>query len=116
MDSRITAIRQRSGQLRENRSGGGQIADVGEPLCQPAGVPAATCTTMTPGQGPSPVGFPGGPGRTTNPVTFDSLIGGLDERVFGRLPDETWIYPGHGNDTTLGAERLHLEEWRERGW
>jgi glyoxylase-like metal-dependent hydrolase (beta-lactamase superfamily II) len=37
-------------------------------------------------------------------------MSGLEERVFGRLPDETWIYPGHGNDTTLGAERPHLEE------
>ena len=37
---------------------------------------------------------------------------GLEERVFDRLPDETWVYPGHGGDTTLGAERPHLEEWR----
>ena len=43
-------------------------------------------------------------------------MSGLEERVFGWLPDETWIYPGHGNDTTLGAERPHLEEWRARGW
>ena len=60
--------------------------------------------------------FPGGPGRTTRPEDFSSLMGGLEERVFGRLPDETWIYPGHGTDTTLGAERPHLEEWRARGW
>ena len=60
--------------------------------------------------------FPGGPGRTTTPEAFNSLISGLEERVFGRLPDETWIYPGHGNDTTLGAERPHLAEWRARGW
>ena len=32
----------------------------------------------------------------------------LEERVFGPLPDETWVYPGHGDDTTLGAERPHL--------
>ncbi len=60
--------------------------------------------------------FPGGPGRTTRPEDFSSLMGGLEERVFGQLPDETWIYPGHGNDSTLGAERPHLEEWRARGW
>jgi glyoxylase-like metal-dependent hydrolase (beta-lactamase superfamily II) len=60
--------------------------------------------------------FPGGPGRTTRPEDFNSLMSGLEERVFGRLPDETWIYPGHGNDSTLGAERPHLEEWRARGW
>jgi glyoxylase-like metal-dependent hydrolase (beta-lactamase superfamily II) len=60
--------------------------------------------------------FPGGPGRTTQPSEFDSLMDGLEEKLFGQLPDETWVYPGHGNDTTLGAERPHLAEWRERGW
>jgi glyoxylase-like metal-dependent hydrolase (beta-lactamase superfamily II) len=40
----------------------------------------------------------------------------LESKVFGRLPDETWVYPGHGADTTLGAERPHLAEWRARGW
>jgi hypothetical protein len=60
--------------------------------------------------------FPGGPGRTTNPEDFNSLMTGPEEHVFGQLPDETWIYPGHGNDSTLGAERPHLEEWRARGW
>jgi glyoxylase-like metal-dependent hydrolase (beta-lactamase superfamily II) len=60
--------------------------------------------------------FPGGVGRTTNPEDFTSLIGDLEQKVFGRLPDETWFYPGHGNDSTLGDERPHLGEWRERGW
>jgi len=60
--------------------------------------------------------FPGGPGRTTTPETFNSLMTGLETKVFDRLPDATWIYPGHGNDSTLGAERPHLEEWRARGW
>jgi glyoxylase-like metal-dependent hydrolase (beta-lactamase superfamily II) len=60
--------------------------------------------------------FPGGPGRTTTPETFNSLMSGLEERVFGRLPDATWVYPGHGNDSSLGAERPHLAEWRARGW
>ncbi|MFD6035709.1 MBL fold metallo-hydrolase [Streptomyces griseoincarnatus] len=59
--------------------------------------------------------FPGGAGRTTNPVDFTSLMDGLEEKIFP-LPDETWIYPGHGNDTTLGQERPHLAEWRARGW
>lgn len=60
--------------------------------------------------------FPGGPGMTTNPTDFNSLMDDLEARVFGRLPDETWFYPGHGNDSTLGAERPNLKEWRERGW
>ncbi|MGC4985065.1 MBL fold metallo-hydrolase [Streptomyces sp. DT193] len=59
--------------------------------------------------------FPGGPGRTTRPEDFESLMSGLEAKVFV-LPDETWIYPGHGNDTTLGTERPHLAEWHARGW
>jgi glyoxylase-like metal-dependent hydrolase (beta-lactamase superfamily II) len=60
--------------------------------------------------------FPGGPGRTTRPEDFTSLMDGLEEKVFGVLPDEAWVYPGHGNDTTIGDERPHLTEWRARGW
>jgi glyoxylase-like metal-dependent hydrolase (beta-lactamase superfamily II) len=60
--------------------------------------------------------FPGGPGRTTSPEDFTSLMNDLEEKVFGRLPDDTWFYPGHGNDSTLGAERAAIPEWRARGW
>lgn len=60
--------------------------------------------------------FPGGPGRTTNPTEFTSLMDDLEARVFANLPDDTWFYPGHGNDSTLGVERPHVGEWRARGW
>ncbi|WP_369805269.1 hypothetical protein [Pseudonocardia sp. MH-G8] len=40
----------------------------------------------------------------------------LEEQVFGQLPDETWVYPGHRDDTTLGTERPSLPAWRARGW
>jgi glyoxylase-like metal-dependent hydrolase (beta-lactamase superfamily II) len=60
--------------------------------------------------------FPGGPGRTTTPENFTSLMDDLNERIFGQFGDETWIYPGHGKDSTLGVERPHLAEWRQRGW
>ena len=60
--------------------------------------------------------FPGGPGKTRSPETFSSLMDDLEERVFRTLPDLTWVYPGHGDDTTLGAERPSLASWRERGW
>jgi glyoxylase-like metal-dependent hydrolase (beta-lactamase superfamily II) len=60
--------------------------------------------------------FPGGAGRTTNPADFTSIMNDLEAKVFGALPDETWFYPGHGNDSTLGAERASLPEWRARGW
>ncbi|HEU5475174.1 MAG TPA: MBL fold metallo-hydrolase [Actinophytocola sp.] len=60
--------------------------------------------------------FPGGPGRTTSPEDFTSLLNDLEARIFGELPDDTWFYPGHGDDSTLGEERPKLGEWRERGW
>jgi glyoxylase-like metal-dependent hydrolase (beta-lactamase superfamily II) len=60
--------------------------------------------------------FPGGPGRTTTPEEFDSLMTGLEKGVFAVYGDDTVVYPGHGDDTTLGEERPRLAEWRERGW
>jgi glyoxylase-like metal-dependent hydrolase (beta-lactamase superfamily II) len=60
--------------------------------------------------------FPGGVGKTGSPQDFTSLMDDVGARVFDVLPDETWFYPGHGDDSTLGAERPHLQEWRERGW
>jgi glyoxylase-like metal-dependent hydrolase (beta-lactamase superfamily II) len=61
--------------------------------------------------------FPGGVGNTDkDPKRFASLIDDVEERLFGTLPDEAWVYPGHGKDTTIGAERPHLGEWRARGW
>ena len=61
--------------------------------------------------------FPGGPDNTEHdPKRFGQLMDDLEERVFGTLPDGTWVYPGHGKDTTLGTERPHVQEWRARGW
>jgi glyoxylase-like metal-dependent hydrolase (beta-lactamase superfamily II) len=61
--------------------------------------------------------FPGGVGATRGDAErFTSLLDDVEHRIFDVLPDETWVYPGHGDDTTLGAERPHLGEWRERGW
>lgn len=60
--------------------------------------------------------FPGGPGATRFPYAdFDTIMRSLDERLFV-LGDETHVYPGHGKGTTIGAERLHIEEWRRRRW
>ncbi|MFI9025876.1 MBL fold metallo-hydrolase [Streptomyces sp. NPDC053560] len=61
--------------------------------------------------------FPGGVGNTHGDAAhFTSLIDDVESKLFAQLADETWVYPGHGADTTLGAERPHLAEWRERGW
>ena len=61
--------------------------------------------------------FPGGVGKTFgSAANFASLLEDVSSKLFDRLPDETWVYPGHGDDTTLGTERPHLSEWEERGW
>jgi glyoxylase-like metal-dependent hydrolase (beta-lactamase superfamily II) len=60
--------------------------------------------------------FPGGPGRTTTPEDFTSLMNDLESKIFDRFGDDTVVHPGHGDDTTLGTERPHLGEWRARGW
>jgi glyoxylase-like metal-dependent hydrolase (beta-lactamase superfamily II) len=60
--------------------------------------------------------FPGGVGKTSGPDTFGSLVDDVERKLFGPLPDQTWVYPGHGRDTTVGAERPALPDWRARGW
>ncbi len=60
--------------------------------------------------------FPGGVGRTTRPEDFDSLLHDVTTKLFDPMPDDTWFYPGHGNDSTLGAERPSLAEWAARRW
>ena len=61
--------------------------------------------------------FPGGVGNTFGSAeNFRSLLHDVRTKLFDRLPDETWFYPGHGKDSTLGAERPHLGEWEARGW
>jgi glyoxylase-like metal-dependent hydrolase (beta-lactamase superfamily II) len=60
--------------------------------------------------------FPGGPGKTGSPADFASLMDDLETKIFARFDDRTVVHPGHGDDTTLGAERPHLAEWRARGW
>jgi glyoxylase-like metal-dependent hydrolase (beta-lactamase superfamily II) len=60
--------------------------------------------------------FPGGPGRTGSPRDFRSLMDDLEAKIFERFDDDAVVHPGHGDDTTLGVERPHLVEWRQRGW
>jgi glyoxylase-like metal-dependent hydrolase (beta-lactamase superfamily II) len=60
--------------------------------------------------------FPGGVGKTWKEGDFDRLLDHVTSRVFDVYSDATVVYPGHGDDTTLGAERPHLGEWKERGW
>ncbi|MBY6411248.1 MBL fold metallo-hydrolase [Rhodococcus sp. BP-252] len=60
--------------------------------------------------------FPGGVGKTSDPEHFTSLLNDVSTKLFDEYGDDTVVYPGHGKDTTLGAERPHLDEWRQRGW
>jgi glyoxylase-like metal-dependent hydrolase (beta-lactamase superfamily II) len=60
--------------------------------------------------------FPGGVGKTGKAGDFERLLGGVTTKVFEVYPDSTVVYPGHGDDTTLGSERPHLDEWKQRGW
>ncbi|KXP15164.1 MBL fold metallo-hydrolase [Tsukamurella pseudospumae] len=60
--------------------------------------------------------FPGGVGKTWQPGDFDRLYADVTTKLFDRFDDHTVVHPGHGKGTTLGAERPHLAEWRERGW
>jgi glyoxylase-like metal-dependent hydrolase (beta-lactamase superfamily II) len=60
--------------------------------------------------------FPGGVGKTWQPGDFETLLGDVTAKVFDVFEDSTVVYPGHGDDTTLGTERPHLTEWGERGF
>lgn len=60
--------------------------------------------------------FPGGVGKTVGQEAFAQLLADVEERVFDAYPDDAVVHPGHGKDTTVGAERPHLEEWSNRGW
>ncbi|MBI5739046.1 MBL fold metallo-hydrolase [Mycobacterium adipatum] len=60
--------------------------------------------------------FPGGVGKTWKDGDFDRLLADVSDKLFDVYPDSTVVYPGHGDDTTLGAERPHLAEWKRRGW
>ncbi len=60
--------------------------------------------------------FPGGPGNATfKGGDFGTIITSIDRRLF-TLPPETIVLPGHGNDTTIAAERPNLQSWVDRGW
>jgi len=61
--------------------------------------------------------FPGGPGNTKPAnADFDTIIESIDRRLFAPLAADTIVMPGHGDDTTIGTELPHLQEWVDRGW
>jgi glyoxylase-like metal-dependent hydrolase (beta-lactamase superfamily II) len=60
--------------------------------------------------------FPGGPGNTNFGGDFPTIIRSIEDRLFAPLPADTLVLPGHGDDTTIGTEAPHLQEWIDRGW
>ena len=74
-----------------------------EPTTRPTCSPATAC-------------FPAASARRGKRATSSKLLGDVTSRVFNVYGDSTVVYPGHGDDTTLGAERPHLDEWKQRGW
>ena len=61
--------------------------------------------------------FPGGPGNTSfEGGDFPTILRSIEDRMFRRFDADTLVLPGHGDDTTIGAEAPHLDEWAERGW
>ena len=85
-------------------------------LHTPGHTPGSTCLLLNDRLFTGDCLFPGGPGNTRkDPVKFAQIIDSIKARLFV-LPDETAVCPGHGRDTTIGAERPHLDEWIARGW
>jgi len=59
--------------------------------------------------------FAGGPGATGRSFSdFGTIIDSIRDRLLVLDPD-TVVHTGHGSDTTIGAERPHLQEWIARG-
>lgn len=98
----------------------GEVIRIGEvtltALHTPGHTPGSTCF-FTPGHLFSgDTLFPGGPGATRFPgSSFTQIIESIENKLFV-LADETFVYPGHGADTTIGDERSDLAEWVARGW
>jgi glyoxylase-like metal-dependent hydrolase (beta-lactamase superfamily II) len=85
-------------------------------LHTPGHTPGGTCFLVSKHLISGDTLFPGGPGNTWgNKQAFEQIIESIEKKLFV-LPDETRVYPGHGRDTTIGAERPHLQEWIARGW
>lgn len=60
--------------------------------------------------------FPGGPGNTKFGGDFSTIIRSIEDRLFAGLDPGTIVLPGHGDDTTIGTELPHVQEWVDRGW
>ncbi|MBM9458936.1 MBL fold metallo-hydrolase [Nocardioides sp. zg-536] len=120
------AITEQTGVAVDRRVSDGDTVQVGDTRLEVIAIaghtPGSICLLYRDPQGPAHLFtgdslFPGGVGNTFgDAAAFATLIDQVETKIFAPLPDDTWFYPGHGDDSTLGAERPHLAEWRERGW
>lgn len=81
----------------------------------PGHTPGSTCFAVDSFLFSGDTLFPGGPGATSGPDAFATIMESLETTLFAH-DDETIVLPGHGLDTTIGAERPSLPTWRARGW
>jgi glyoxylase-like metal-dependent hydrolase (beta-lactamase superfamily II) len=59
--------------------------------------------------------FAGGPGATGRSYSdFPTILDSIRTRLL-TLPPETIVHPGHGPDTSVGAEAPSYDEWVRRG-
>ncbi|MBS4753962.1 MBL fold metallo-hydrolase [Nocardioides sp. zg-ZUI104] len=120
------AITEQTGVAVDRRVSDGDTVQVGEARLEVIAIaghtPGSICLLYRDPQGPAHLFtgdslFPGGVGNTFgDAAAFATLIDQVETKIFAPQPDDTWFYPGHGNDSILGTERPHLAEWRERGW
>lgn len=57
--------------------------------------------------------FPGGPGNTRSSGDFKEIIRSITQKVFA-LPDDTVVYPGHGEPTVLKKEKEEFGAFSSR--
>lgn len=82
----------------------------------PGHTPGSTCLTVGNLLFSGDTLFPGGVGNTKNDTGhFYTIIRSVEYRLLS-LPEETVVYPGHGNATMIGTEKPNLATWKERGW
>lgn len=98
----------------------GQTFEVGnvelKAIHTPGHTPGGTCYTWNKLLFSGDTLFPGGPGNTWGSTEkFNQIMKAIETRLF-TLGDDVLVMPGHGLDTTIGAERPHFNEWLLRGW
>jgi glyoxylase-like metal-dependent hydrolase (beta-lactamase superfamily II) len=57
--------------------------------------------------------FPGGPGKTGTPADFKQIVKSIESKLFV-LPDDTQVYPGHGEGMVMGKEKKEFAVFASR--